>query len=63
MKFRETRCADRNAGLGALLLAGLILPGGSVLIAWAIYRWVAHRRGSAVRAPSRTVRSITPTRP
>jgi len=41
MSFRKQRCVDKNAGLGALLFAGLVLPGGSVLIAWAIYRWVA----------------------
>jgi len=52
MKFQETRCVDRHAGLGALLLAGLVLPGGFVLIAWAIYRWVAGLRERSGSPPS-----------
>ena len=51
MSLHKQRCVDKNAGLGALLFAGLVLPGGSVLIAWAIYRWVASLRGRSDAAP------------
>ena len=51
MSFHKPLCVDRNTGLGALLLAGLVLPGGSVLIAWAIYRWVAGLRGRSDSTP------------
>jgi len=40
MKLRDMYFANANAGLGALLVAALVLPGGSVLLAWVIYRWV-----------------------
>ena len=51
MKLRDSYLANANAGLGALLLAALILPGGSVLLAWMVYRWVTGSRKPSNTAP------------
>lgn len=53
MKFRDTYFANTSTGLGALLVAALVLPGGSVLLAWVVYRWVTGARKPPDTAQSR----------
>lgn len=40
MKSRDPRRLLRHSSMRGLVVAGLVLPGGSLLIAWAIYRWL-----------------------
>lgn len=52
MKTRNPLRSLEKANLGGLFVAGLVLPGGSLLIAWAIYRWFTRSRESSGTTPS-----------